>query len=64
LNQCLRLFQQQEYEDERLGAHAKELLETLNKELGDEGANPELEEEGEEWEDEDGSDEDAEMDGA
>jgi tetratricopeptide (TPR) repeat protein len=64
LNQCLRLFQQQEYEDERLGAHAKELLETLNKELGGEGANPELEEEGEEWEDEDGSDEDAEMDGA
>lgn len=54
LDHSLRLFEQQEYEDVRLGEHAKELLSTINAELGGETAN-----EGEdEWEDEgDASDE-------
>jgi len=60
LNHSLRLFEQQEYEDERLGEHAKELLSVLNKELGGEAVNGEDEEDGEEWEDDDGS-EDEEM---
>jgi tetratricopeptide (TPR) repeat protein len=54
LDHSLRLFEQQEYEDIRLGEHAKELLSTINAELGGETAN----EEKEEWEDEeDASDE-------
>lgn len=64
LNQSLLLFKQQDYEDERLGEHAKELLAKLNSELGGAAANVEQDEEdGEEWEDEDdeGSDEDEEM---
>jgi tetratricopeptide (TPR) repeat protein len=65
LNHSLRLFQQQDYEDERLGEHAKELLVLLNAELGSDGANGDEEEEeewdgeeeeGEEWEEDDGSD--------
>lgn len=60
LNHSLRLFEQQDYEDERLGEHAKELLASLNTELGDAEAGLD-EEEGEEWEDEDGSIEDEEM---
>jgi tetratricopeptide (TPR) repeat protein len=58
LNHSLRLFKQQDYEDERLGEHAKELLSTLNAELG--GDSGKEEEDGDEWED-DGSDEDEEM---
>jgi tetratricopeptide (TPR) repeat protein len=58
LKHSLRLFKQQDYEDERLGEHAKELLSTLNAELG--GDSGKEEEDGDEWED-DGSDEDEEM---
>jgi tetratricopeptide (TPR) repeat protein len=65
LNHSLRLFKEQDYEDERLGEHAKELLATLNKELGGESSNEHDEDDGEEWEDEDGSDDDdEEMGGA
>ncbi|RKF76956.1 putative assembly chaperone of rpl4 [Golovinomyces cichoracearum] len=39
LEHALNLFKQQNYEDERLGEHARELLETLKTELGEEGAN-------------------------
>lgn len=53
LNNCLRLFKMQDYEDERLRDHAVELLDGLNKALGIEG-----EEDG--WEDED---EDGQADG-
>lgn len=63
LNHSLRLFEQQGYEDDRLGEHAKELLSVLNEELGGEATNGEDEEDGEEWEDDDGS-EDEEMTGA
>lgn len=52
LSQCLLLFEAQEYEDERLGEHAKELLATVNAEtegLPDE--EEEDEEDGEGWED-------------
>jgi hypothetical protein len=59
LNHSLRLFEQQDYEDERLGEHARELLALLNVELGSDGAN--MDEEEEEWEDEDGSGDDDEM---
>ncbi|KAI5920815.1 TPR domain-containing protein [Camillea tinctor] len=54
LNQCLHLYKLQEYEDERLGEHARELLSAIAKELGEapEGA----EDEEDEWEDA-GSDE-------
>ncbi|KAH8676336.1 hypothetical protein BX600DRAFT_454807 [Xylariales sp. PMI_506] len=59
LNQCLALFAQQDYEDDRLGAHAKELLASINKELGDSPADEDEEDEGD-WEDENGSDEEME----
>lgn len=59
LNHSLRLFELQEYEDERLGEHAKELLASLNAELGDATLGQE-EEDGDDWED-DGSGEDEEM---
>jgi tetratricopeptide (TPR) repeat protein len=59
LSHSLRLFDQQDYEDERLGEHAKELLAKLNAELGGEVVEGE-DEDGDEWEDE-GSDEDEEM---
>jgi tetratricopeptide (TPR) repeat protein len=62
LNHSLQLFEQQDYEDERLGEHAKELLSILNKELGGEALNGDDEEDGEDWEDDDGS-EDEEMGG-
>lgn len=35
LMRCLKLFQLQEYEDDRLGQHAQELLQNINKELGE-----------------------------
>lgn len=60
LTQCLKLYQLQEYEDERLGEHAQELLESINKEIG-----APADGEDEEWEDaseEDGN-EDEEMQG-
>lgn len=61
LNQSQLLFKQQDYEDERLGKHAQELLTKLNAELGGDAANDDQEEDGEEWEDDDGSEEDEEM---
>ncbi|KAK1828218.1 hypothetical protein QBC39DRAFT_359779 [Podospora conica] len=51
LGQCLRIYAQEEYEDERLGEHAKELLELIRAELGDPPAD---EDEG--WEDTDDED--------
>ncbi|OTA82371.1 hypothetical protein M434DRAFT_17054 [Hypoxylon sp. CO27-5] len=55
LNQCQHLYKLQDYEDERLGEHAKELLSLIAKELGEAPAG-EVEED--EWEDDDeGSDE-------
>lgn len=35
LAQCLKLFEAQEYEDERLGEHAVELVLNINKEIGE-----------------------------
>lgn len=57
LNHSIRLFQQQDYEDERLGDHAKELLSLLNAELGGEAVAGEEGDDGDEWEDDEGSDE-------
>ena len=50
LNNSLRLYHLQEYEDERLKEHVMELIGGLEKELGDENS----EEDDEEWEDESG----------
>lgn len=62
LSQCLLLFEAQEYEDDRLGEHAKELLATMDAEAGD--LPDEEEEDGDGWEDldEDGEDDDHDMD--
>lgn len=49
LSQCMLLFEAQEYEDERLGEHAQELLATVNAAVGD--LPDEEEEEGDGWED-------------
>jgi tetratricopeptide (TPR) repeat protein len=61
LTQSLKLYDQQEYEDERLGEHASELLQSINKELGEP---PEGEDE-EEWSgiSDDEEDDDEEMQG-
>jgi tetratricopeptide (TPR) repeat protein len=62
LNHSMSLFEMQDYEDVRLGEHAKELITILDKDLGgratdgDEGDDEEAE-----WEDEEGDDEDEEM---
>jgi tetratricopeptide (TPR) repeat protein len=61
LTQSLLLFKQQEYEDERLGEHAKELLAKLTAELGAEVTAGDQDEDGEEWEDDEDSDEDEDM---
>lgn len=61
LARCLKLYVMLEYEDERLGEHAAELVQDINKELGE---MPEDEED--EWEDssdESHEDEDEEMQG-
>ncbi|GAB1311211.1 Assembly chaperone of rpl4 [Madurella fahalii] len=65
LAQCLRIFQAEEYEDERLGEHARELLASMKRELG---GSPEDVEDEDVWEDTDdddeegvGGDEDTEM---
>lgn len=60
LTRCLKLFEAQDYEDERLGEHAKELLETTNKTIG---PLPKDQEDADEWEDDEGSDEDQQMTG-
>ncbi|KAI2616409.1 TPR domain-containing protein [Hypomontagnella submonticulosa] len=57
LNQCQHLYKLQDYEDDRLGDHAKELLGLIAKELGEA---PAEEGEDDEWEDDDG-DSDEEM---
>jgi tetratricopeptide (TPR) repeat protein len=51
LNQSMKLFVQQEYEDDRLGEHAKELINILDKDLGGPAADDE------DWED-DGEEDD------
>lgn len=51
LSQCLLLFEAQEYEDERLGEHAKELLATVNAEVGDLPDEDDDDEDGAGWED-------------
>ncbi|KAK1769417.1 hypothetical protein QBC33DRAFT_512938 [Phialemonium atrogriseum] len=64
LAQCLLLFQAQEYEDQRLGEHAQDLLETIKGEIGDAVEGEDEEDDG--WEDTDGgedADEDADEDG-
>ncbi|KAI0124672.1 TPR domain-containing protein [Xylariales sp. AK1849] len=61
LNQCQTLFAQQDYEDERLGEHSKELLAAISQELGD-VHNEEDDDEGGDWEDEGSDDEDEDMD--
>jgi hypothetical protein len=63
LSTCLSLYEMQDYEDERLGEHAVELLQAITKELGEP---PEGDDEGEEWEDgsgdeDEGEDDDEEM---
>jgi len=65
LRQCLKLFKVQDYEDDRLGEHAKELIAEIDKVLG---PLPEGEEDDDDeaWEDDDGDgssdgDEDEEM---
>ncbi|KKY32285.1 putative tpr domain-containing protein [Diaporthe ampelina] len=65
LSQCLLLFEAQEYEDERLGEHAQELLATVNAEVGDlpDEDEDDEDEDGGGWEDVDeGGNEDHEMD--
>ena len=64
LNHSLRLFDQQDYEDERLGKHAKELLASLDAELGEAVVGLQDEEDSDEWEEEDDSLEDEEMTGS
>ncbi|CAJ2513321.1 Uu.00g014400.m01.CDS01 [Anthostomella pinea] len=53
LNQCLHLYAIQEYEDDRLGEHAKELLAAIAKELGEApaGADDDDDDDDEGWED-------------
>lgn len=50
LTRCLKQYDLQDYEDDRLGEHAKELIEAINKELG---PMAEGEEDEDLWEDED-----------
>ncbi|KAL2109035.1 hypothetical protein VUR80DRAFT_3041 [Thermomyces stellatus] len=56
LNQCLKLFAAQDYEDERLGEHAKELVDVINKELGPMAEGEEEDEDA--WEDEEDGEDD------
>ncbi|KAI0489536.1 TPR domain-containing protein [Xylaria cf. heliscus] len=59
LNQCLHLYKLQEYEDDRLGEHARELLAAISKELGEAPAGKEEEDDddGSGWEDEESDEE-------
>lgn len=61
LIRCRKLFAAQEYEDERLGEHAQELLDNINKHIGP--LPKELEDADDEWEEDDDSDEDEQMAG-
>lgn len=60
LAQCMRVFQAEEYEDERLGEHAQELLASIKSELGETGEEEDVWEDTDEEEEED-DDEDMEM---
>ncbi len=65
LTQCLKVFGQEEYEDERLGEHAQDLLKSITAELGEpaedgEDAWEDTDDEEDEWEGLD-DDEDMEM---
>ncbi|KAL8956529.1 MAG: hypothetical protein Q9193_005976 [Seirophora villosa] len=65
LTNSLRLYESQDYEDERLQDHARELVRDLDAELGDEHEDPSNEEDGaeeEDWES-DSDDEDQAMQG-
>ncbi|RYP08245.1 hypothetical protein DL765_008861 [Monosporascus sp. GIB2] len=55
LNQCLHLYKLQDYEDEPLGEHARELLAEMAKELGEAPVGEDDDEDG--WEDTGDSDE-------
>lgn len=57
LNQSMRLYQLQEYEDERLGEHAKELITSLDQDLGGPAKEGEEEDDDDDEGDEDDSDE-------
>ncbi|KAI1304769.1 TPR domain-containing protein [Xylaria venustula] len=59
LNQCLHLYKLQEYEDDRLGEHAKELLSAIGKELGEVPAGTEEDDDDNDdgWEDEESDEE-------
>jgi tetratricopeptide (TPR) repeat protein len=50
LTQCLKVFKQEEYEDERLGEHAQDLLNSIKNELGEAAEDGE---DGDAWEDTD-----------
>ncbi|KAL6869147.1 hypothetical protein ACO1O0_000470 [Amphichorda felina] len=61
LSMCLKLYELQDYEDERLGEHAVELRSSINKELGEPAEGEE-----DEWDEasgDDDDDEDEEMQG-
>jgi tetratricopeptide (TPR) repeat protein len=62
LTHSMRLFQMQDYEDERLGEHAQELIAILNKDLG--GQATDADEDSDDESDSGGSDSDEEMQGA
>jgi len=55
LSQCLKIFEAEEYEDERLGEHAQELLASITGEIGDATDD---DDEDEIWEDTDGEEDD------
>lgn len=61
LNQCLHLYKLQDYEDERLGEHAKELLAAIGKELGEAPAGKEDDDDDDDeddaWEDDESDEE-------
>ncbi|KAI0815630.1 hypothetical protein GGR55DRAFT_354300 [Xylaria sp. FL0064] len=57
LNQCLHLYKIQDYEDDRLGEHAKELLAAIGKELGEAPAGKEEDDDDDGWEDEESDEE-------
>ena len=63
LNQCLHLYKLQDYEDERLGEHAQELLAAIAKELGDAPADDDDDDDDDDEGWEDAGDSDEEMQG-
>ncbi|KAK4197501.1 hypothetical protein QBC40DRAFT_285459 [Triangularia verruculosa] len=60
LAQCLRIFEAEEYEDDRLGEHAQELLRLIKTELGEAAGDDQDEDI---WEDTDDGEDDVEGDG-